>query len=68
MNKIGPSTEHRGKTMYVKIRRRQREVNIHRICSRRNNIHKSTVDLTVYTNFIKSNRKNIVIESIKSNR
>ena len=27
-------------TMYVKIRRRQREVNIHRICSRRNNIHK----------------------------
>ena len=52
-------------TMYVKIRMRKRGVNIHRICSRLNNIHKLTLDLTVYINLIKSNRNNIVIESIK---
>ena len=55
-------------TMYIKISRRQRRVNIHRICSRWNNIHKPTVDLTVYSNLIKSNRNNIMIESITNTR
>ena len=42
-------------TMYVNIMRRQRGVNLHRRCSRLNKIHKPTVYLNVYTNFIKSN-------------
>ena len=48
-------------TMYVNTRRRQQGVNLHRTYSRLNKIHIQTVDLTVYTNFIKSNGNNIVI-------
>ena len=50
--------------MITYIEECKRRVNLHRRCSRLNKIHKLTVDLAVYTNFIVFSGNNIMIDSI----